>query len=77
MAWLVSVCYALADFALWRLVASAYNVSLYGVRQHEDVRIASDREGATEGGLGSKKNGGKGSWKICLNREGLREKWLN
>lgn len=42
LAWLVSVCYALAGFTLWRLAASAHNVSLYRVRQHEDVR----REGA-------------------------------
>lgn len=50
LAWLASVCYALAGFTLWRLAASAHNVSLCRVRQHEDVRRAIDREGATEGG---------------------------
>lgn len=50
LAWLVSVCYALAGFTLWRLEASAHNVSLCRVRQHEDVHRASDREGVTEEG---------------------------
>lgn len=50
LAWLLSVCYALAGFTLWRQAASAHNVSLCRVRQHEDVRGASDREGATQEG---------------------------
>lgn len=49
LAWLVSVCYALAGFALWRLAASAHNVSLCGVRQHKDVQGGSDREGNDRG----------------------------
>lgn len=47
LAWLVSVCYALDGFTLWRLSASAHNVSLCRVRQHEDVRRASDSGRAT------------------------------
>lgn len=35
LAWLVSVCYALAGSPLWRLAASAHNVSLCRVRQQE------------------------------------------
>ena len=58
LAWLVSVCYALASFTLWRLAASAHNVSLCRVRQQEDVRRASDREGATEERIRSE-NGGE------------------
>lgn len=50
LAWLASVCYALAALSLWRLAASANNVSPCRVRQHKDVCRASDREGATEGG---------------------------
>lgn len=44
MPWLGSVCYALASFTLWRLAASAHNVSLYWVRQHKDVQRGRDRE---------------------------------
>lgn len=73
LAWLASVCYALAALSLWRLAASANNVSPCRVRQHKDVCRASDKEGATEGG-NHKKNitenfaaGGKDWRKRLLN----------
>lgn len=45
LAWLVRVCYALDDFTLWRLAASAHNVLLCQVRRHKGKCVASNRKG--------------------------------